>query len=65
MDVTYWKRENEQYSLRVKRPVLEDKGKYIALSQLVFKIHHECIMNESSLYHVTLNENDSQNSAGF
>ena len=24
--------DHEQYSLKVKRPVLEDKGKYIALS---------------------------------
>ena len=53
IDVTYWQRDHEKYSLKVKRPVLEDKGKYITLSQLVSKIHHECIMNESCLYHVT------------
>ena len=34
------------YSLKVKEPFLEDKGEYIALSQLVSKIH-ECVMNVS------------------
>ena len=33
--------------LNVGRPVLEDEGKYIALSQLVSKMHHEYIMNVS------------------
>ena len=47
------KRDHAQYSLNVKRPVLEDKGKYIALSQLISKMHHECVTNESCLYHVT------------
>ena len=41
-----------KYSLKVKRPVSEDKRKYIALSQLVSNMHHECNINESSLYHV-------------
>ena len=36
-----------------KGPVLEDKGKYIALLQLVSKMHHECIMNQSRIYRVT------------
>ena len=31
---------------KVKRPVLEDKGKYIALLQLVSKMDHECIMDQ-------------------
>ena len=53
IDVTYLKRDYEQYSLKVKRLVLEDKGKYIALIQLVSKTHHEYIINESCLYHVT------------
>ena len=53
IDVTYLKRDHEQYSFKVKSPVLEDKGKYIALSQHLSKMHHECIMNESCLYHVT------------
>ena len=35
IDVKYRKRDHEQYSLKVKRPVLKDKEKYIALSQLV------------------------------
>ena len=43
----------EQYLLKVKRPAWEDKGKYIALSQFVSKMHHEGIMNESCMYHVT------------
>ena len=42
-----------QYSLKMKRPVWEDKGKHIALSQLISKMHHDCIMNGSCLYHVT------------
>ena len=46
-DVTYRKRDHEQYSVKVKRPVLEDEGKYIALLRLVSKMHHEFIMNES------------------
>ena len=37
----------KRYPFKVKRPVFEDKGKYIALSQLVSKMHHECIMNEN------------------
>ena len=45
-------RDHEQYSLKVKRPVSEDKRKYIALSQLVSKMYYECIVNESCLYHV-------------
>ena len=45
--VTYCKRNHEQYSLKVKRRVLEDDLKYIALSQLVSKVHHECITNVS------------------
>ena len=52
-DVTYWKRDLEQCSLKVKRPAFQDKEKYIALSQLVPWIDHECIMNESCLYHAT------------
>ena len=39
-------------SSKVKGPVQEDKGKYIALSQLVSEMHYECIVNESCLYHV-------------
>ena len=46
-NVIYRKKDHEQYSGNVKRPVLEDKGKYIALLQLVYKTDHECIMNQS------------------
>ena len=52
-NLPYCKRDHEQYSLKVKRPAVEDKGKYIALSQLVSKMHYECIMNELCMYHVT------------
>ena len=38
---------SEIYPVKIKRPVLEDKGKYIALFQLVSKMHHEYIMNQS------------------
>ena len=40
-------RDLEQYSMKIRKPVLEDKGKYIALLQPVSKMHHEWIMKKS------------------
>ena len=45
--LTYCKRDHEQYSLKVKRPVVKDKRRYVALSQLVSKLHYESIMDVS------------------
>ena len=49
----YRKTDHEQYSASESQKfILEDKGKYIALSQFLSKMHHECIMNQSRMYRV-------------
>ena len=56
IDVTYWKRDHQKYLWKSKDLSLNIYTR-VTLSQLIFKIHYECIhqsgINQSCLCHVT------------